>query len=507
MALDDFEHLSQYDPDDEFLRSSRSASIIESILSKKSVSQTSDFSIVSSAKSKQVMSCKSVAFVEPNRDVYAEDVITQKIIYYISLFSDDVSDHLQKIRSKKVLFSTAVDAQRQEDLFIFDLDDIDTNFVNLILDVLEYYELFRLCLMLCNRYHLSERLGRYLVSVCSKYSNLHLCRFNIKTLRASTYLNEAWLQKQRVASIIGHEALHNVFSLLEPKFLQIKGFHDSLNPDNCLGMETYRTMLDLGFWKKLVYIGIESSTAIQLCYKFFDRENIPLLQDYFLMSEDQKKQVDEWQRQGVLRNAWLHTYKSIRDIKEDKYMSKALQEATKDFKASLSEQEEALAGKDVEALAKLHQWLYLPIRKVADFLKPGQKLTNELEEKITDKIFNLDEQENKLIFDILTEQGTFKPQSQNFNSLFFAFQLLALPGTSHYSKFLNRVRDNFDQDNLQGLIEVYCQCVSLLNLDERRAPFHSKTMLDALYSAFLVSSLAEDIPEESQSVLKHYRDN
>jgi hypothetical protein len=56
------------------------------------------------------MSCKSVAFVEPNRDVYAEDVITQKIIYYISLFSDDVSDHLQKIRSKKVLFSTAVDA-------------------------------------------------------------------------------------------------------------------------------------------------------------------------------------------------------------------------------------------------------------------------------------------------------------------------------------------------------------------------------------------------------------
>ena len=43
---DDFEHISQYDPDDEFLRSSRSVSIIESILSKKSISQTSEFSVI-----------------------------------------------------------------------------------------------------------------------------------------------------------------------------------------------------------------------------------------------------------------------------------------------------------------------------------------------------------------------------------------------------------------------------------------------------------------------------
>jgi len=44
-----------------------------------------------------------------------------------------------------------------------------------------------------------------------------------------------------------------------------------------MGIETYRTMLDLGFWKKLVYIGVESSTAFQLCYKFFDRGNMQLL--------------------------------------------------------------------------------------------------------------------------------------------------------------------------------------------------------------------------------------
>jgi hypothetical protein len=80
-----------------------------------------------------------------------------------------------------------------------------------------------------------------------------------------------------MASIIGHEALHNVFTLIEPKFLQIKAFQETLTPENSLGIETYRTMFDLGFWKKLVYIGIESSTALQLCYKFYDRANFNLL--------------------------------------------------------------------------------------------------------------------------------------------------------------------------------------------------------------------------------------
>lgn len=70
-----------------------------------------------------------------------------------------------------------------EDDFLIDLDAVDSSFVNLILDVLEYYELFRLCLMLCNRYHMSDRIGRYIVSVCSKYSNLHTLRYNIDSLK------------------------------------------------------------------------------------------------------------------------------------------------------------------------------------------------------------------------------------------------------------------------------------------------------------------------------------
>jgi hypothetical protein len=53
MTTDSFEHLSQYDPDDQFLQTKRSYSIIESILSndgkaKSEISETSEFSIISS---------------------------------------------------------------------------------------------------------------------------------------------------------------------------------------------------------------------------------------------------------------------------------------------------------------------------------------------------------------------------------------------------------------------------------------------------------------------------
>jgi len=58
---DSFEHLSQYDPDDEFLKSSRSLSIIESIVGKQgrassALSESSEFSIISANNVKSVIS-------------------------------------------------------------------------------------------------------------------------------------------------------------------------------------------------------------------------------------------------------------------------------------------------------------------------------------------------------------------------------------------------------------------------------------------------------------------
>lgn len=123
----------------------------------------------------------------------------------------------------------------------------------------------------------------------------------------------------------------------------------------------------------------------------------------------------------------------------------------------------------MEALAKLHSWMFMPVRKVADQLKTGQKLTAELEEKIQDRIYKQDEQDNLGAYEVLHAQGAFDPQSKGFMPRFFAFQMLNLPGSQHFSKFLSRVRDYFDAKSVEGLIQTYTHCVSVLNLDSRAA--------------------------------------
>ena len=348
-TLDDFEHLSQYDPEDEFLRSSRSVSIIESIMSRKSVSQTSDFSLVSAGKRSVISvgslrSKNTIAFVESNRDVYQEDVITQKIIYYVSLFSEDVSAHLRTIRSKKAL---ATEQPQQAEDFLIDLDDVDAAFVHLILDVLEYYELFRLCLMVCNRYHMSERLGRYVISVCAKYSNLHAFRFDLARLKSSQ-VNALWRERQRCASIIAHEAIHNVFALVEPRFLALKDVGEPVTAENSLGPETYRMMVDLGFWKKAVYTHA-GFVGLLLCHWFFDRDNFELLADSLPgLAADAEKQaaVARMGRELLFREFLLHVHQTRALAQVDVTHKTAL-------RSFLQEAEPALVP-----LAQVVRWLY-----------------------------------------------------------------------------------------------------------------------------------------------------
>lgn len=85
--MDDFEHLSQFDPDDEFLQSERSFSIIESLVSgnqsmgvQSLKSGSSEFSIVSNAKSASMFSGQTqhsqIQVIKNEKDTYIEDIIT-----------------------------------------------------------------------------------------------------------------------------------------------------------------------------------------------------------------------------------------------------------------------------------------------------------------------------------------------------------------------------------------------------------------------------------------------
>ena len=307
---DSFDHLSQYDPDDQFLQSKRSLSIIESILSKHGtseafevLSETSEFDIISS-QSSQVMSMISsiypnqhcpIATIETQEDNYMQDVIAQKIIYYLSLWSDDMRTQLQKLKDSGVMQEKSVlslgDTIDEAD-FIIQMDDVDQEFVNLILDTLEVYEFYHMSLMMCKRYRLSARQGKYLTLMCSRYSNLQ----NIRIEFYKWINHKMYQDQQRQCALLAYEAVHGVLCLLDTQFLKMKSFGEALDETNSLGMQTYRTIFNLGFWKKLVFI-LQSKMSMLLCMKFFDFRNFRLIMRGFLTHEEKlnnKQLLDIW---------------------------------------------------------------------------------------------------------------------------------------------------------------------------------------------------------------------
>ena len=115
--------------------------------------------------------------------------------------------------------------------------------------------MYKLCLIVCNRYNLAYRLGRYVVSLAFKYSNLYELRpFDSKTV-----------QVQRAA--IAYTAVHNVFEMINPEYLSLKDFDGK-----SLGIEAFRGLLLLGYWKKTVYI-MDFDNSLAVTRTFADFKN------------------------------------------------------------------------------------------------------------------------------------------------------------------------------------------------------------------------------------------
>jgi hypothetical protein len=96
--MESFEHLSQFDPEDEFIKS-RTVSVLDSVISgeyksKDLRSELSDYSIIDQeSNSDQVdftnglMSAvikQHVNTIVTKRDIYAEDILMTQIIHYVS---------------------------------------------------------------------------------------------------------------------------------------------------------------------------------------------------------------------------------------------------------------------------------------------------------------------------------------------------------------------------------------------------------------------------------------
>lgn len=53
-----------------------------------------------------------------------------------------------------------------------DLDEISDQILKIVVEILEHYEMYRLCLIIYNRFKMSDRMGMFVQAIGLKYSNL-----------------------------------------------------------------------------------------------------------------------------------------------------------------------------------------------------------------------------------------------------------------------------------------------------------------------------------------------
>ena len=124
---------------------------------------------------------------------------------------------------------------------------MSSSMLGVLLDTLEDYGMYKLCLIVCNRYNLVDRVGRFIISIAFKYSNISMISFPGFKINPKE-------QIQRAA--IAYTALHNVLEMINPSYLNIK-------TGKTLGFETFQALVLLGYWKKVLFL-LDKDTALAL---------------------------------------------------------------------------------------------------------------------------------------------------------------------------------------------------------------------------------------------------
>ena len=268
----DLDHIEGLDPEDEWLKC-ETGSIIDSVVSGEInlTNKDSDYSILDNAHA-FVM---NASLVNTKRDIFIEDMVMTKVINTISYFSSEVRTYFESLRSKSALLHTKAETKEGSMAeFIVDLDNIDIPFVHLILDILESFGLYKLCIVICNRYQIIEKIGRYLISIRHRFSNIKLINESYEKYAFPD--KETYLEMQTNNALIANKAIHSVFEMINPAYLKMKKYGEIIDDKNSLGEYCYRSMMLLGYWKKLVYI-MDCKNSLGITSTFFDFSNYKLV--------------------------------------------------------------------------------------------------------------------------------------------------------------------------------------------------------------------------------------
>ena len=140
-----------------------------------------------------------------------------KIIEIVSIVNTNIENYLLKLRGNESLITKKKEGV--ENVLINDFEEIDPEFVFKILDTLESFKIYKLCIFVCNRYHMPSKLGRYIGSMMLRYSLTAQENMTITpSLLALGSHRKLLLEKGILSSIVLHSILENI----NPTFLKIK---------------------------------------------------------------------------------------------------------------------------------------------------------------------------------------------------------------------------------------------------------------------------------------------
>lgn len=389
------EHLSQIDFDDEWLKSEKNYSVISAILSsrEKKIEVKSEYSGLDSINPNSIN--PNYHIIKTKGDIFVQDDTMKKIVQYIKIFSEDFYSHLEDFRSKHVLLSTMGKQQNEDsnENFVMDLDNIDANFLMMILDVLETYDHFKLCIFVCNRYTLHQKVGRYLISIAHKYS--FIAQEMPAYFSFSLFSSYKFIKNQQEKAFITSTAIHNVLENINPHYLKFKNKNEEVNNCNDLGIETFQGLILLGCWKKCVYfmdydnsLALTASCADYLNFKYlflrghpeyckFIIENNPFcLKNYERIPFNKINDDYEFEYLKICLQEIIYQNNCLYEKLEQVFEQKTTEEFSQYFEYNLAFQEFLLNKKDQREIfiEKLNEAAIL-LRKILE--KKGELIFSE----------------------------------------------------------------------------------------------------------------------------------
>ncbi|CAK59284.1 unnamed protein product (macronuclear) [Paramecium tetraurelia] len=286
---DSLDHLSIFDPDDEWIKP-ENKSLIKSIASSSIESQFSNVLLMNQPSITPLLKSRLNIFMKNN--------VMLKLAERFQQFKDEFKILLENQKSQCALLSFRNQDEKELDHminFLYELENFDIEAVYFVLDVLEQFKSYKLCIYVCNQFKLSSHLGRYLVSLASQYTPMTKNNFKLENWIVGNNLKRKRLLDQ---AMLAQMAFNNILESINPIYLKFK-YEEQLHSFNSFGLECYKSLIGLGYWRTIIH-QLNYENAVQLCQSFNNYQDLVILIEK-VKDERQNKQLTDEEKHQLIR--------------------------------------------------------------------------------------------------------------------------------------------------------------------------------------------------------------